>query len=470
MRSWFDKTRGLLLAMILLLVISAGWLFLTDYQQVQMITMQGETALNLFSFLIVGFILSLFLARSIRKRILIYAGSVIAAIYAANLVLMIETHEVMQNPRGEEDRKIDVLLDLQRAGVDAVPYIYTHIYPSSRGRVIVSAGVSNEVTVLCKEKGLEWSIYRSDDYGFNNPPDVWRRPVEIAVLGDSFTHGACVAQDETWPAILREPYPSTLNLAISNSGPLEALVILREYVTELKPRIVIWTHYTGNDLNDVYRGLHASKGRNQQRSEFTPYLQDKSFKTGLMDIYHDEINDQIRQKAKKLQAEEKKQFDQTKSTINFTTIISDMILLRSMRFATNFALTMDPRRPRRGGNLLSQINRESRQALISSFLSIISSMKETVESWDGKFVVVLINRWDKSYGHFIKGGDELPEVIEGIKDITPDFIDTGPLLMNHPDVESLYPGKEVGRYFNAKGYRLIGEFVADYISKLPLDP
>ena len=60
------------------------------------------------------------------------------------------------------------------------------------------SGVANLFTIFCNENGY-WATYKSDRYGFNNPNKVWDySEIDYALLGDSFTHGACVNYPDTF--------------------------------------------------------------------------------------------------------------------------------------------------------------------------------------------------------------------------------------------------------------------------------
>ena len=86
--------------------------------------------------------------------------------------------------------------------------------------------MSNTVTVLCNESG-QWIDYRSDERGFSNANEIWQSDrLDIAALGDSFTHGYCVPADKTFVALIRQRYPATLNLGIAGDGPLLMLAKL----------------------------------------------------------------------------------------------------------------------------------------------------------------------------------------------------------------------------------------------------
>src|SRR6185436_4487677 len=127
-----------------------------------------------------------------------------------------------------------VLDDLRRTGTDAIPIttavndlLITHPDGTATsavaidGRELVPLGsVSDATTLLCNESG-EWISYRSDSRGFNNPDDVWRTGrVDVAALGDSFTHGYCVPGGTSFIDLLRQHNRATLNLGMAGNGPL----------------------------------------------------------------------------------------------------------------------------------------------------------------------------------------------------------------------------------------------------------
>ena len=65
------------------------------------------------------------------------------------------------------------------------------------------SGVSNSRTIHCNENGY-YSIYNSDRYGFNNPDESWdEKEIEYLLVGDSFTHGACVNRPNDIGSLLR---------------------------------------------------------------------------------------------------------------------------------------------------------------------------------------------------------------------------------------------------------------------------
>src|SRR5262249_46074185 len=109
----------------------------------------------------------------------------------------------------------EVLADLRKQGVDAVPIITpsNHLFVEQpdgsiksviniRGSEVVPfGGISNKVTVLCNENGY-YVTYESDEHGFNNPRGAWKSSrVDIAALGDSFPQNYCVPPNKNFVAL-----------------------------------------------------------------------------------------------------------------------------------------------------------------------------------------------------------------------------------------------------------------------------
>jgi hypothetical protein len=107
---------------------------------------------------------------------------------------------------------------------------------------------SNSETILCNENGY-YAIYKSDRYGFNNPDNEWdKKEIEYLLVGDSFTHGACVNRPNDISSVLRNlSNKSVLNLGMDGNGPLIEYATLREYLN-INVKKVLWIYYERNDL------------------------------------------------------------------------------------------------------------------------------------------------------------------------------------------------------------------------------
>ena len=127
------------------------------------------------------------------------------------------------------------------------------------GRLIIKgkdfyplAGISNSHTVFCNESG-QYSEFISDRYDFNNPDQVGDVGADLVLVGDSFTHGACVNTGKDIAGHIRSyTNKNVVNLGYSGNGPLLELASLKEYASTIKPKHVFWLYYEGNDLVGQY--------------------------------------------------------------------------------------------------------------------------------------------------------------------------------------------------------------------------
>ncbi|CAN0486935.1 unnamed protein product, partial [Laminaria digitata] len=106
--------------------------------------------------------------------------------------------------------------------------------------------------VHCNAGGVP-SVFRSDRYGFRNPPDGVSLPFRAVAVGDSFTMGSCIDDGETFVDLLRNQLGPVLSIAAPGNGPLSNLAGYREFVEadpDLRFEYLIWFHYQ-NDFGDL---------------------------------------------------------------------------------------------------------------------------------------------------------------------------------------------------------------------------
>ena len=135
-----------------------------------------------------------------------------------------------------EKTKYDVIQDLKkRKNIDVVPSIFPKVFfgekwVNGEEDIFPLGGISNVTTVFCKE-GEEFSIYRSDRHGFNNPDQEWdNEKVFLFLIGDSFVQGSCVQPGEDFANQIRLlTKQSAISLGMSGNGPLIELASLKEY-------------------------------------------------------------------------------------------------------------------------------------------------------------------------------------------------------------------------------------------------
>lgn len=116
-----------------------------------------------------------------------------------------------------------------------------------------------------------------DAKGFCNPPaKAERASVDIVVVGNSFVYCTGVTPEDTSTSYLEDiSHRTTYNLGVGGKGPYEYVELLRHFGLALKPRVVIFNIYEGNDLGDAIsyqQFLETGRDRRAKRNEIEDTL------------------------------------------------------------------------------------------------------------------------------------------------------------------------------------------------------
>lgn len=307
------------------------------------------------------------------------------------------------------------------------------------GHEIMPLGaVANRVTVLCNESG-QWVYYQSDRYGFNNPAEAWEsKPVEIAALGDSFTHGYCVPPAQNFVALIRQRHSATLNLGIAGDGPLLMLATLTEYLTSLKPKVVLWFYFEGNDLDNLYVESKSAVLRS--------YLQEGYTQPSLM--RQDDIDRAAVGEIPRLEAEgERLRTQRLNRPLTEKLIV--FAKLSTLRQQLGLVGGVDA-----GSTVAVE------RANMDLFRNVMLQARTRVERWGGRLVFVYLPDWDRYAGNTALQAAKRDEVIDTARGLGLPVIDVDPAFLAHGDPLSMFPFRRPGHY-NAAGHRVVAEAVLD---------
>ncbi len=185
----------------------------------------------------------------------------------------------------DERSMVDVYLDFRKNGVESKLIIKPTKFISTDGilingeKIFPLAGISKVLTINCNENG-KVSTYISDRFGFSNDDSVWdENEIEILLIGDSFTHGACVDQDEGFTKNLENlSNKNVVNLGFGANGPLLEYATYVEYGRELKAKKVLWFYYEGNDLRNLRNEMNSEILLNYASKNFNQNLKNKQTK------------------------------------------------------------------------------------------------------------------------------------------------------------------------------------------------
>ena len=295
----------------------------------------------------------------------------------------------------------------------------------------------NATVLLCNVDG-PLVTYEGDWAGFDNPPDAWEGgETELVLVGDSYTAGVCV-DGRSLGAALRARWP-TLNLGVSGAGPLQELAIVREYVTDVAPPVVVWVYYEGNDLWDL--------SRERERAWLTAYL-DPTHAQGLAK-HRAEVDAAYRRWVDSLVAAESFAAGATVQPPRWSP--RDLPSFASLRAITRFAVRFP-----------------SRESPLGDLPRVLERARDDVAAWGGTLVLAYMpayERYDALVGEPIDGKEEL-EAFAARAEIP--FVDLDEALRGTGDPRDLWASPR--GHLSAEGYRVaataIGAAVATELQGL----
>jgi hypothetical protein len=352
--------------------------------------------------------------------------------------------------------RLEVIDDLHRMGIEAVPRVapvnVLKEQPQDGTRrsvirldgieVLPHGGISHSTTVYCNENG-QYVIYQSDEHGFHNPKGLWGRPIEIMAVGDSFTQGACVPSDKNFVALIRRRSPRILNLGAGGNGPLTELAALMEYLEILRPKIVLWFFFEGNDVWDLHR---------ERKSPLLMRYLAGNFRQGLL---HRQA--EIDQALRSFLSTERDRFNftfpakpkQFEETIN--------LLLKGV--------TLSYLRERLSSNGLVPADYQSdprTRAAMELLPSVLGRAKSSADALGSKLYFVYLPQRER----YLNGGisdDSRERVLSIAKKLSIPIIDVHAAFQDHADPLDLFPFRR-GFHYNERGHQLVSDTVLRYLS------
>ena len=303
-------------------------------------------------------------------------------------------------------------------------------YLNKNQSIFPLSGISNSETIYCNENGY-YSIYQSDKYGLNNPDYEWNEnEIEYVLVGDSFTHGACVNRPNDIASVLRNlSNKSVLNFGYGGNGPLIEYATLREYLNK-NVKKVIWIYYESNDFRDLYNEIGEKILMN--------YLDDLTFTQNLK-FRQNEINNLA------LKAIKKKESD-IKNENESETEYLKLKFIKFIKFIKIFRtriLIFPPPVP------------------TMEFKKILQMTKDlTIKNNSKLYFVYLPSIW--RYKMEKKPNDGLALVKNIVNELGIPFIDINKEVFEKEDNPlRLFPSEHYVHY-NVEGYKKVGETIYEF--------
>ena len=392
-------------------------------------------------------ILTLFLKEFIKIQIIIGSTTLIFLLYFYESYLTISTHLKIEKSKFEMSaikEKLETIKEVEKKYEEnVVPSIFPKALLDKRSftsDIVPISGISNTITVHCKE-GEEFSIYKSDRYGFNNPDVEWdNKKIEWFLVGDSFTHGSCVQAGEDFASQIRLlTKKSAINVGMSGNGPLIELASLKEYAVHKKPEIVLWIYFERNDLEDLKY--------EKSFPVFMDYLSD--FDQGLY-FKQTEIDDKLQKYLQLAKKDIKKTSKDKHNNIDKYLLFKKIIRLQIIRDK-------------------SALDRGLDFGVDPLFEKILINARDTINNWGGKLFFVYLPDKERYSGNNLLKNDKYlnrSRVINLVNNLNISIIDIHKdFFLKQKDPLIFYAHRIYGHY-SATGYHKITKAILDSVKKI----
>ncbi len=414
------------------LIISVIFLVYTFYRAE--IYWRGTYDEYYFDYYIISFILiifsitTFFINDTTKEYLIIILTSIIFSLYIFEIYTINLKQIIYFQKSGKKfdtRTKIEVYKDLKKINKNIEVVITPTAYLSENNpKLFPLSGISNSKTLNCNENGY-YSIYVSDRYGFNNPDNEWENSqIEYLLVGDSYTHNACVNRPHDISSVLRKlSKKPVLNLAYGGNGPLMEYATLREYLFKSVNK-VLWIYYEGNDLLDLKTEL--------ENNLLINYIDDSSFSQNLK-LKQKQIDKLSRLKTKNL--EEK---------------LENKISYKLLKFIKLY-------------NVRNIINPQRQKQIPTpkEFLKIMKLTKELVSNNNSKLYFIYL----PTYGRYKHTKEDYNyEFIKNIvNELNIPFIDIHyDVFDKDPNPLKYFPFELPGGHYNVEGYKKVAESIYEF--------
>jgi len=301
-------------------------------------------------------------------------------------------------------------------------------------------GVSNSHVVVCNEAG-RWMTYKTDEHGFNNHRGSHEAPdVQIALLGDSFAEGQCVAPQLSIAGRLQKRGLTVLNLGKGGFGPLLNLATLREYVAPVEPPVVVWIHFEGNDL--------SANLSNELNSMLLPVYLKPSFPGYDLRARQSEVDSLL------------------------AYVYAPVRLMEDLRFFGSHDTGMLLRAlglPNIAWRITLLYRKLRYETLVSTFRQILNLAQDIVEGWGGRLYFVYLPNYYRfaspDLAYLKEIDQERNDVLQIVHELDIPLVDAyAKVFRNHPDPLRLFPFRMHG-HLTARGYRRISDLLWDNLDE-----
>jgi hypothetical protein len=400
--------------------------------------------------------------KNILKNFLLVLFSVIISLYLAETILVIITPSAEKNLtnineiRIKNAKKLNLKFDLRspnRAFREMnekvenlsinyrfTPFVYnleTLKEARKKNQIIPFRGPINMPTLTCAED-LEYKISKNDKFGFKNPNEVYKKPIDLIILGDSYAEGWCYNEKDDVAGLLREKNINSLNFGIAGAGPILSLAVMREYVKNFNPKYLLFFYCESNDLMDLNIEKNNYLLKKYLSNNFSQNLLQN---TNQKKIFLKNIDKEIKKMV--LSKKDKSIYLKDKKEIFYERLQDSLELSKIKNKIKSLILYGD--------------EKENQEL----FFKIIREMNNFSNSNNIEFIFVYLPTWERYFVKFSKYNKYISKkeyILNKIESMNIKFLDIDKEFLKEEALENLFPLKYYGHY-SRLGYKKVADSI-----------
>jgi hypothetical protein len=225
------------------------------------------------------------------------------------------------------------------------------------------------------------------------------------------------------------------------------LATIREYLPALKPKVVLWMYFEGNDFSDMEKEKSVPVLMQYMDDGFSQRL---AYKQAEIDtVLTSWLENVIKAGATSSQDELFRKSTRVDAIRHFVTLKGLRDLLQ---------LTASP-------------GQQYRECDLPFFGDVLKQATTTVTSWGGRLVFVYLPSWTRYHGGLNQCEKERDEVMAQVGALGIPVVDVHRVFQKHPNPSKMFSQEELGySHYGADGYRLAAQTVIESVRNADLLP
>ncbi len=123
---------------------------------------------------------------------------------------------------------------------------------------ILPLGVLPNTKYYVCDEGYGLTTFTSDKFGFWNSNEIYKKEIDLMIIGDSVSLNGCLQENKTFIGALRNKF-NVMNLSMGSNDPIHYASAAKMFIPHFKPKQVIMVFTRGDFIDHYSQKVHIYK-------------------------------------------------------------------------------------------------------------------------------------------------------------------------------------------------------------------